>query len=125
MHGMYLRHTTRRKDGKTHVATCDFEFVKQARRTHVNHRQSLSACLIAERTGEPGLAAAGGAGEQQMLMLANPVAAGETRHQAFVQAASCAVINILDTRAGVLEPGLLEQPFQSLVVAVGTFPINQ
>ena len=55
-------------------------------------------------------------------MVANPVAAREARNQSLVQAAPGAVIDILDARTGLLEPGLFQQSLQTFVVAVCMLP---
>ena len=70
---------------------------KQGGQAQVAHRQPLAAGLVAQRAGEPGLAAAGGAGDAQVVRLADPVATGQGRHAGLLQSPGMAVVDVLDT----------------------------
>jgi hypothetical protein len=51
---------------------------------------------VPERTGEPALADAARAGEQQIVLGANPVAAGELEEEGAIETACGTVIDVLD-----------------------------
>ena len=102
----------------------DAEFVEQSRRAQVERRQSLPAGLLGERTGDEGLAAAGGTVEQEILGLTNPVAAGEAGQLAAIQAAAGAVVDVLDAGA-LLELGELQEARQTTIVAVDDLAVEQ
>src|SRR5690606_2977385 len=59
------------------VGMADAELIEQPRCAQVQRGEPLAACLLREGTGEPRLARAGGAVQQQVLRAAYPVAAGE------------------------------------------------
>jgi hypothetical protein len=65
----------RQTPGQAPVASCDAQCLKQACGAFVAHRKSLAARLMAQGTGQPGLAATGRPGDQQLLMGLDPVAA--------------------------------------------------
>src|SRR5579871_216884 len=55
------------------VAVGDAQFFEQTAEAGVEHREALAAGSLAERTREPGLAEAGGAGDEDVVAGANPV----------------------------------------------------
>ena len=59
------------------VAVRDAQLLDQARHRPVEHRVRLAARLLRERAGDPRLARAGRAGDEQVLGAACPLAAGE------------------------------------------------
>ena len=59
------------------VAVGDAQFLEQPRRAHVQHREAGARGLLRQRAGQPGLADAGGAGDQDVVAVAQPVAAGQ------------------------------------------------
>lgn len=99
------------------------EFIEQSGNPDIKHGQPLPARLIAQRASNPGLAAAGGAGQDQVLLEANPVAAGKVRHLPLIQSATGSVIDVLD--AGFLfELGCLQQPGQPPILPMEGFPVD-
>ena len=70
------------------------------------------------------LAAAGGAVEQEVLRLADPVAAGEAGQLAAIKPAAGAVVDVLDAGA-LLELRELQQARQAAIVAVDDFAVEQ
>lgn len=66
-------------------------------RPDINDRQPLPTSCIAESAGQPSLAATGGAGQHQILVLVDPLARRQLRHQRFVELATVAIANVLDT----------------------------
>src|SRR5690606_6842407 len=77
------------------VATGQGESGQELREAKVAGREPLAAGLMAEGTGEVGLSAAGGAGDQDALALADPVAANEPQEDGPVEAACFAEIEVL------------------------------
>ena len=67
---------------------------------NVEHGQALAARLIAQRTGQPGFAAAGDSGEDQILRLSNPFATDQAGQHSLIQPASGTVVDVL--HAGVM-----------------------
>ena len=49
------------------IAACQRQGVEQARHAMVEHRSIVTACLVSERAGEPALAGAGFAGDQEVV----------------------------------------------------------
>lgn len=78
---------------KAAIAVSDAQFLNEVRQADVQLREALPAGGIAERAGEPGGAAVGGAGDQANLVMADRVAAAD------------------------LEPRLVEQAVNALGVA--------
>ena len=73
-------------------------FAEQAWEAQVAHRVPLPTRHVAQRVREPRLAGAGGADEEQRLMLADPITAGELQLPRFLEAAFGAEIDVLDAQ---------------------------
>ena len=56
------------------IAACQSKCVEQAWHAIVEHRSIVTACLVCERAGEPALARAGFAGDQDVLSPPDPIA---------------------------------------------------
>ena len=111
--------------GEAAVAMGQAQLFQQARQAQVTHAVAISAGLVGQGAGQPGLAAAGGAGDQQVARMAQPVAAGQLRDQAAVQAPAGAPVDVLDAGRAHLELGCLEQPGHAAVVAPGNLALHQ
>lgn len=107
------------------VAVGDAQLLQQARGAQVQRAVALATGLVAQGAGEPGLADAGRAGQQQVVPLTDPVTTGQGRDQALVQRAATAPVEVFQAGAGVLELGLFTQPLQALVVAPGQLAVEQ
>lgn len=81
--------------------------------------------LVAQGAGEPGFADAGWAGQQQVVLLADPVSAGQGRELAFVQASALAAVKVFQAGPGVFELGLFAQSLQAFVVTPRQFAVEQ
>jgi bifunctional ADP-heptose synthase (sugar kinase/adenylyltransferase) len=92
------------------VAVRNLQFVEQPGRTHVQHREAAACGLMRQGTRQPRLAAAGGAGDEQIARMAQPVAAGQRGDEAAVQRAAGAPVDVLDAGRADLELGGLEKP---------------
>ena len=84
----------------------------------------VAAGLVAERAGDPALADAGRAGDEQVLVPLDPVAGGELLEQRAVEAARRLQIDVLDD--GVLaQAGEPQAGHEPLVVALGRLAVDQ
>lgn len=82
------------------VTARESEVIQQPRNTLIEHRAIVTAGLVAERRGEPALADAGWAADQQVGMVVDPAALDKLGEQRAVESARSTVVNILD--AGLL-----------------------
>ena len=74
----------------------DAQLFEQARYPQVTNREALPAGLVTQGTRQPGLATTCRAGDAQVQGLADPVAAGQTRHARTLQPSWVAVIDVFD-----------------------------
>ena len=88
------------------VALGGGQVLKQPRQPVVADREALPAGLVCQRTCHVALADAGGAGDDDVLVSTDPVASGQSQHEAPVEAASATIVEILQT-------GRLPQPSPS------------
>ena len=89
----------REEPGQRAVAAGDLEFVEEPGHAAVDHGVAFAAGLLPEGAGEVGLPAAGRAGEEEVLALADPLAGGEPAHQRAIEAARMAEVDVLEARA--------------------------
>ena len=106
------------------VGVADAELVEQPRRAQVQRGEALPARLLGKRAGEEGLAAAGGAVDQEILGLADPVAAGEAGELGAIEPAAGAVVDVLEAGA-LLELRELQQAREPTILAVDDLAIDQ
>lgn len=97
---------------------------QEAREPEVAHGVALAAGTLAQRAGEPGLAGAGGPGDEQHGVLANPLAAGELHHETPLEAALGAEVHVFDA-GGEPKAGELQEPRQPTVFAGGLLPFEE
>src|SRR6202163_581566 len=107
------------------VAVGNAQFFEQAAEASVEDGKALATRGLAQRTGEPGLAETGGAGDEDVVSGANPVGAGEAGELTSIEAAGTGGVEILNTSVGILELGLFEQTFQAPRIAPGEFAIHE
>ncbi len=107
------------------VAVGDAQFFEQAAEARVEDGKALATRGLAQRTGEPGLAEAGGAGDEDVVSGANPVGAGEACELTRIETTGTAGVEVLNAGTGILELGLFEQTFQAPRIAPGEFAIDQ
>lgn len=87
--------------------------------------ESLASGEVAEGAGEPGLADAGGAGEEDVATGGEPARVGELEEELFLETAGVFVIDVLEAGVGLSEPGVFEQAGEAAVVAVGFFVLDE
>ncbi len=74
------------------------EVGKEARQPAIDHAVPLATGLLPERTGQKGLADAGGAGDQDVVVLDDPAADGELPDHGAIQATARRVVEIFEAR---------------------------
>lgn len=108
----------------TPVSPGDSQRLEEAWDAMIGDSATVTAGLVAERAGDPTLAETGRAGDQQVLMTADPCALDEMGHHRAVDAAGRAQVEIFD--AGRLSQGSeLEPSGQPLGIALGGFTVDQ
>ena len=80
---------------------------------------------MGEGARDPGLAGAAGAGDQDIGAVADPHAVAEAEHEAAVEAAGAAQVDVLEAGVLVAELGLLEPPLQGSGTAFGDLAVDQ
>ena len=106
------------------VAAGEREIGEQLGDALVEDRAVVAAGLVAERAGEPTLADAGRAFDDQVLRLLDPVPAGERLEQGAIEAACGAVVDVLDDGV-VAQPGIAQPGLEPPVVAIGGLAVEQ
>jgi hypothetical protein len=81
------------------IGMTDTELIEQPWGAQVQRGEPLPACLLSEGAGEPRLAGAGGAVEQEVLRVTYPVAAGEAGDLVAIETAPGTEVDVFD--AGV------------------------
>ena len=82
--------------GVAAIGAREGEGCEEARDALIGDREIFPAGLMPERAGEPALADAARAGDQQIMFGTDPVAAGELEEKGAIEAARGAVIDVLD-----------------------------
>src|SRR5664279_334297 len=67
----------------------------------------------------------GGAADQQIARMAQPVAAGQRRDESAVERSTGAPVDVLDAGRTDLEPGCLEKPSDTSVIAPGDLGLHE
>jgi hypothetical protein len=76
------------------VAAGQSEIGEHPRRALIEHRAIGATGLIAERRGKPALADAGGAADQKVGVVVDPLAFDQRRQKAAVEAARSAIVDV-------------------------------
>ena len=111
--------------GVAPVAVGKGELLGQARPAPVAHAVVLATGAVGERTGEEGLAAAGGAFEDQIEPIADPLGGGKLGDERFVQPPRGAPVDVLDTGARVAQLRGAQPGAQAPVGAGGEFAVDE
>ena len=85
----------------------------------------MAAGLLSESACQPGLTGAGGAGDEQVLAAADPLATGKRGDLPFIEAAGGFVVDILDARRRDFEVSPTQESRAPLIVAVETLSIDE
>jgi len=106
------------------VAARESEIIEQPRNTLIEHGAVVTADLVAERRGEPALADAGRAADQQVGMIVDPAALDKLGEQRAVDAARGTVVDVLDARL-LAQFRVAQAGGEPLVVAQRGFTFEQ
>jgi len=109
--------------GMPSVAAGECQSLEQPRHALVENGAAVAARLVPEGTGDPALADAGRAADQQIVMAVDPIAGGELLEERAIEAADGAQIDVLDD-GGLAEGGELEPRHEALVVALGAVAVS-
>jgi len=74
----------------------DGEILEEAGDAEIKDAVALATRFVAERAGEIAFAGTGGSGDDAVVVLADPISAGQGEHQRFVEPARMAVIDVFD-----------------------------
>ena len=106
------------------VAACKRERIEEPRQALIEDGAVIPTGLVAERAGNPTLADAGGADDEQILMPFDPFAGDELLEQRLVEPTGRLHVDILDD--GVLpEAGEAQAANQPFVLALGRFAVDE
>ena len=105
------------------VAAGERQGLEQPRQPVVEDGAIVAAGLVAERAGDPALADAGRADDQQVLLAVDPVAGDELGEQGSVEAARGAQIDVLDD-GGLPQRGELQARGEALVLALDRLAVD-
>ena len=97
------------------IAACEREGLEHPRHAMVEDGTVVAACLVAEGAGDPALADAGGAGDEQVVLARDPVAVAELGEEGALDTARRAQIDILDD-SSLAQGGELQAGDEPLVV---------
>jgi hypothetical protein len=91
----------------------------------VMHGEAVAAGLLPQRAGQPRLADPARAGDEQIAMFGDPAAGGELLEQRLVELARRAVVDILDRRLAVPQPGGAQAALEAPCRAMGCLTVEQ
>ena len=100
------------------------ELAQQAREAVVAGREALATRAVAERAGQVALAGARCAGDEDALVIADPLTAGEPQHERALQTAGRPEVDVFD-RGREVELGYLQEPREAPVVTDRDLPLEQ
>ena len=106
------------------VAMGDAQLFEETGQAKVAHGQPLSASLVAQGTGEPRFATAGGTCKQQILMACNPFTGSQSGHFCPLQPSGVAIVDFLN-RSRESEFGRLQETCETPVLPLHGFFIEQ
>src|SRR3990172_361745 len=101
------------------------QLIEEAGQADVADREPVAAGTLAEGTGEGGLAGPGGADDQDGLMVADPLAAGEAQQEGAVEPAGRAEVEVFAGGRGEPELGELEEAGEAPGLAGGAFALDE
>lgn len=107
------------------IAVGHVQLLQQPWRAGVEHREAQARGLLPQCAGEPRLAAPGGAGEQHVVAMAQPVPAGQAGDDLSAQAPAGAPVDVLQAGTGDLQAGRLQQALQALAVTPVHLALHQ
>ena len=112
------------RPGVSPIASCQSEGGKESWGAMIGDGEILAAGLLAKGAGEPALADTGRPGQQEPVVLSDPVAGGELEEERAVEAAIGPEIDILDLRV-MAQPGSPGAGLEALQASQRRFAIEQ
>ncbi|OWK35365.1 hypothetical protein PSOLE_46950 [Pseudomonas oleovorans subsp. oleovorans] len=100
------------------------QFFQQTWQAQVAHAVALPAGLVGQGAGQPGFTDTGGAADDQVEAVAQPLTTAQLQDQRLIQSARAAVVDVFEAGV-VLEPGLAQAAAQALVIAFGQLAVDQ
>ncbi|MDT4856180.1 hypothetical protein FQZ97_905610 [compost metagenome] len=82
--------------GEAPVAMGQAQLFQQARQAQVTHAVAVPTGLVGQGAGQPGLTHAGGAADDQVEAVAQPLAAAQLEDECLVQPARAAVVEVFE-----------------------------
>jgi hypothetical protein len=110
--------------GITPIPFGDLKILEETGETEIADRVAFTAGLMGQGTGQEGFSASRGAGNENIVVLSDPVAGTQLGDQGLIQAAGMAEVDLLQGRL-LAQPGLMETGFHSAVLPFSHFPIDQ
>ena len=107
------------------VAVGEIEIGEQARHAGVVDGVAVAAGLLRQRAGQPRLADAARAGDQQAAVLGDPAAGGQLLEQRLVEPARRAVVDVLDRGLAVTQPSGAQSGLEAPGAAIGGLAVEQ
>jgi hypothetical protein len=108
----------------TAIGTSERDLIEELGATEVKGSQSFPAGFLSQGTGEKGLSHTRGTGDQNILMVSDPVTGGKIQEDRFFDASGCFEVDIFD--AGLeFKLGLSEKPFEASVFPPGPLTVNK
>lgn len=102
----------------------DFEIGEQPGQALVEHMIAVPTGLMAQGTGDVGLADTDGAQNEHIAMLADPVIAGQALQEAAVEAPGSLPVQIFQ-RGGLFQPGRAQTRLQAFLIAQAPFRVEE
>jgi hypothetical protein len=110
--------------GITPIPFGDLKVLEETGEAEIADRVTLPTGFMGQGAGQEGFTASRGPGDEDIVVLSDPVAGTQLGDQGFIQAAGMAEVDILQSRL-LAQPGLTETGFHSAILPFGHFPINQ
>ena len=108
----------------TAIGTSESDLIEELRATEVKGSEAIPAGFLSQGTGEEGFSHTRGTGDQNILMVSDPVTGGEIQEHRFFDAPGCFEVNIFD--AGLeFKFGLFEKSFEASVFLPGPLTVNE
>jgi hypothetical protein len=108
----------------TAIGPGESDLIEELRAAEVSGSEAIAAGFLSQGTGQEGFSHTRGTGDQDILMVSDPVTGGEIQEHRFFDAPGCFEVDIFD--AGLeFKLGLLEESFEASVFLPGPLTVNE
>jgi hypothetical protein len=107
------------------VGARDVELLHEARDAAIEDGVAVAARLVSKRARQVRLPAAGGAAQDHVLVLGDPLAGGEALPDAAVEAAGVLEVDVLEARGAVTEAGELQAAGDAAPLALAPLAVDE